>query len=120
MRLKNILVIIALFTVMLVVGGIYQISKNSLISNQKPIVPDSKPDLQNPTSTPTLIPQYSVTIVNPPVPSTHGFSFEALITNYSVSPFITNFSFYECDFIDKNNKTYKGSVMDEKVFDKAI
>lgn len=120
MSTKNILVILSIIIAILTMGGIYQISKNGLIAHKQFAVPASKTDVSSPTITPTLAPKYSVTIVRPPVPSAHGFSFEAIVRNISVSPYITNFSFYECDFMDKNNKTYKGSVMDEKVFDKAI
>ena len=49
-----------------------------------------------------------------------GEVFEALVKNISISPYITNFAFYECDFTDDTNKFYKGSLMDEKILDKAI
>ena len=64
--------------------------------------------------------KYSVVITKSPVPSSHGFSFEATVTNKSIDPYITNFAFYECNFTDKNNKNYQGNLMDEKVLDKAI
>lgn len=115
MTRKNILLII-LITVL--IGGVYLKSKNSSIINKKVLTPT--PTTTLPTPTQKIAPQYSVTVTRPPVPSTHGFSFEVLVENISITPYITNFAFYECNFIDKTNRVFKGSLMEEKLLDKAI
>jgi hypothetical protein len=66
------------------------------------------------------IQKYSVLVSKQPVASSHGFSFEAVVTNKSVNPYITDFAFYECNFTDKDKNTYQGTVMAEKKLDKAI
>jgi len=91
-------------------------SNNILITTETP--PSQR--ALNPTITPSLTPKYSVTISGKPIASAHGFSFEITLKNVSIKPYITNFAFYECEFKDSENNSYKGSMMDEKVLDKAI
>ncbi len=105
---------------MSLVGCVYIKFKNSLTINRQKSDITPTTTLLSPITTPTLTPKYSVTIVRRPVPSSHGFSFEAIVKNISIYPYITNFAFYECDFLDKTNRTHKGELMDEKLLSKAI
>lgn len=120
MHKKNISIIVLLIIILLITGGIYKKSQKNLIKKLQNTNTVQQKDLLTLTPTLSATPKYSVIIKSAPVHSIHGFSFEATVENVSVSPYITNFSFYECDFVDNNGKTYKGSLMDEKVMDKAI
>lgn len=50
----------------------------------------------------------------------HDVTFELKITNISVLPMITNFSFYECNYVDGNGTEFKGNLMTETALEKAI
>lgn len=99
-------------------GGFYLKSKNNPIINKQVLTPTQTTTI--PTPTQKIVPKYSVTVARSPVRSTHGFSFEVVVKNISITPYITNFAFYECNFIDKTNRVFKGSLMEEKLLDKAI
>lgn len=64
--------------------------------------------------------QYSIEIKETPTLNYLGFSFKGTIKNISVKPYITNFSFFECNFIDDKNNKYSGSLYTETVFNQAI
>jgi len=68
-----------------------------------------------------LEPQYSVEIKEPPTLNYLGFTIQATIKNISVKPYITNFGFYECNFIDGKNNKYSGNhISTETIFNPAI
>lgn len=113
---KNILLITIL--IILLIGGVYLKSKNNSTINKQVLTPT--PTTTLPTPTKKIVPKYSVTVTRSPVRSTHGFSFEVVVKNISITPYITNFAFYECSFIDKTNRVFKGSLMEEKLLNKAI
>lgn len=94
----------------------YKKSQNSRI-NITSVETDSK-NITKPTEANIL--KYLVKINGVPAHKSLGFTYDATITNISVEPYITNFSLYECNFIDYKNNKYSGSLMDNNVFSKAI
>jgi len=52
--------------------------------------------------------------------SPNDVKYKVKIENISTEPYITNFAFYECEFKDSTNQMYKGKLMTETKFDKAV
>lgn len=52
--------------------------------------------------------------------SPHDVTYQLEISNISIQPYITNFSFNECQFTDDRGIEYPGQMMTETVLDKAI
>lgn len=69
---------------------------------------------------PTQEPPYSVEIKSPPTLNSYGFTYKATLKNISVTPFVTNFGFSECNFSDGNGNKYSGILSNNNVFEKAI
>lgn len=49
-----------------------------------------------------------------------GFTYKATLKNILVTPFITNFGFFECNFKDGDGNKYSGTIYDNNTFEKAI
>lgn len=54
-------------------------------------------------------------MVNP-----YGFTYKATLKNILVTPFITNFGVFECNFKDGDGNKYSGTIFDNNTFEKAI
>lgn len=67
-----------------------------------------------------LEPQYSVEIKETPALNYLGFTFKATIKNISVKPYITNFGFFECNFVDSKNNVYSGHLPTGTAFNQAV
>ncbi|MCJ7804273.1 hypothetical protein MUP35_00865, partial [Patescibacteria group bacterium] len=82
---------------------------------------EQKTQLQpSPIPTPTQESLYSVEIKSPPTLNSYGFTYKATLKNILVTPFITNFGFFECNFADENGNKYSGMLFDGNTFEKAI
>jgi len=69
-------------------------------------------------------PKYSVEVLsvsNIKMSHPNDVQYTLKITNFSVEPYITNFSFHDCTFIDNQNNTLSGSIeFAPEQLDKAI
>jgi|SRR3989344_4873289 len=75
----------------------------------------------NPTATPA--PQYTVEVLSSTTAKQEApqdVTIKVKLSNFGVTPFITNFAFSECKFVDGDGKGHEGRFMMEKSFEKAI
>lgn len=93
----------------------------------KTVAPDTTAVKQNiiTSSTPSPSPSYSVLITSTSgiykVDARREIDYKAELKNISIKPFIANFAFWECNFVDNANNIYKGKFFNDGVrFDKAI
>lgn len=115
--MKNKTVTFLLVIIFLLVSYIFFKEKiqKKITSNQNSSISIIKP----------IEPGYSVMINKAPaliydLQKSWIYSYEAIIKNISVKPFITNFEFGECNFKDEKNNKYTGTLIDNNMFEKAI
>jgi len=93
------------------------------LKKETQILPSSTPMPSQVVSiTPNKIqdPSYSIEIKTHPTLNSYGFTYTATLKNILVTPYITNFGFFECNFSDGNGDKYSGTIYDQNTFEKAI
>lgn len=116
-----------IFMLMPLVIGLIFVYRNGRLNNDKKSPSSAtESDLTSlvPTPSPSPIPKYGVTVSSTSEiygDTPHNVKYTMTLTNYSVEPYITNFSFNECVLVDRQGKEYLGSIpYSEKEFNKAI